>query len=296
MLATVKPPNIAEKTPAANGKHNGFATHQSTIEYDTPDYTSAEYENIDWDSIVTEDDTPVENYTTEQHYPLLTTTLYDSWSHSIHGKKFIVVADVGVFSAPSRPPIVPDVFLSLGLLRPNDRRHKRNRSYFIWEVRKPPEVAIEIISNDEGGELSTKRVRYAEIGVFYYVVFDPLRIMGQNILRIFKLVEGQYVEASERWMPEIELGLTIWEGEFQGNTGEWLRWCDRNGTLIPTGGERAEQEAYRAEQAALRAEQETLRAQTETLRAEQEAAHVRKLVARLHRLGLSEADLEESAP
>ena len=83
------------------------------------DYESPEFENIDWDSIVTEDDTPVENYTTEQHYPLLTTTLYDSWSHSIHGKKFIVVADVGVFSAPSRPPIVPDVFLSLGLLRPN---------------------------------------------------------------------------------------------------------------------------------------------------------------------------------
>jgi hypothetical protein len=42
----------------------------------------------------------------------------------------------------------------------------------------------------------------------------------------------------------------------------WLRWCDREGNLILTGGERAEQERHRAEQEHQRAERfaEKLRA------------------------------------
>jgi len=77
--------------------------------------------------------------------------------------------------------------LSLGVQRPDDFSQRRNRSYFVWEFGKVPEVCIEIVSNQEGDELilskksrqkgktTTKKDIYAQIGVRYYVVFDPLK-------------------------------------------------------------------------------------------------------------------------
>jgi hypothetical protein len=37
---------------------------------------------------------------------------------------------------------------------------------------------------------------------------------------------------------------------FEGVDGRWLRWCDVNGVIVPTGEERAEQERGRAEKLA----------------------------------------------
>jgi hypothetical protein len=50
------------------------------------------------------------------------------------------------------------------------------------------------------------------------------------------------------------LGLTLWEGPFENCAAVWLRWRDREGRVIPTGAERAEQERERAEQERFRAE------------------------------------------
>lgn len=119
-------------------------------------------EEIDWEAIVTEDDTPVDNFTTEKHGGLLTDTLYDSFVHPVHGKRFIVAAGVGIFYAPHEPPIIPDIFLSLGLNKPQDRKLKRNRSYFVWEVGKVPEVVIKIVSNQEGEEEGAKKQKYCD--------------------------------------------------------------------------------------------------------------------------------------
>ncbi|MCB1189094.1 MAG: hypothetical protein H7A23_22830 [Leptospiraceae bacterium] len=39
----------------------------------------------------------------------------------------------------------------------------------------------------------------------------------------------------------------LWEGEFENASGKWLRWCDKNGKLILTGKELAEEERHQAE-------------------------------------------------
>lgn len=264
---------------------------------------------INWDAIITEDCTPVDDYTTEQHRGLLTNTLYDSWVHSVYGKAFIVAADVGIFSSPDEPPIVPDFFLSLGVTKPTDRRPKRNRSYFIWEVGKVPAVVVEIVSNQEGEEEGYKKRRYADLGIRYYAVFDPLHEVNSQTLRLYQLQDdhdaNHYVEMSDHWMPEVELGLMVWHGEHQGVYGEWLRWCDQNGVPIPTGQERVEQEQLRAEQERQRAEQEQLRAnqerqraeqerlraEQERLRAEQERQRAERLAAKLRSLGIEADDV-----
>jgi translation initiation factor IF-2 len=53
-------------------------------------------------------------------------------------------------------------------------------------------------------------------------------------------------------MPKLDLGLGLWQGEFQGIERLWLRWYDAEGNWVPT---EAEQERQRAEQERQRAEQ-----------------------------------------
>ncbi|GET38835.1 hypothetical protein LYNGBM3L_39500 [Microseira wollei NIES-4236] len=85
----------------------------------------------------------------------------------------------------------------------------------------------------------------------YYVVFSRYT----NKVHFFKLEGGRYQQQSFNpeqpriWIPEIELGLGLWQGEYNGITRQWLRWYDASGNWIPTDGERAEQAEARAEQA-----------------------------------------------
>lgn len=213
--------------------------------------------------LVIEDDTPVDNFQSEKQQRLLTEPLYSSW---FPGIPFIAAANVGLFYANKQDPIVPDAFLSLNVQMPIDWSQKRNRSYFFWEFGKAPEVAIEIVSNRVGKELGSKRDHYARLGITYYAVFDPLRQldqeMGGELLRVYGLTVGKYVELATTWFEPVGLGLTLWSGEFETQPGTWLRWCDQVGHVIPTGAERANEEQQRAEQAEARARQlaERLRA------------------------------------
>ncbi len=131
------------------------------------------------ESLVTEDDTPVDNFFSEKQQRLLTEPLFSSWQGPGKEQPFVAMANVGLFYALRRPPVVPDVLLSLGVQLPADIHLKHNRSYFIWEYGgKAPEVVIEIVSNREGGEDTNKLATYAEIGIRYYVIFDPDGMLG----------------------------------------------------------------------------------------------------------------------
>ncbi|ALF54934.1 hypothetical protein ACX27_22280 [Nostoc piscinale CENA21] len=220
--------------------------------------------------IVIEDDTPVDNFRSEKQQRLLTEVLYTSWNHPTGSERFIVAANVGVFYSIGLPPLVPDVFLSLDVTMPDDWREKKNRTYFTWEFGKAPDVVIEIVSNREGNELGSKLQDYARMAVGYYAVFDPLQLLGNEILRTYQLAVRHYVEMDTSWLAEVGLGLTLWEGVFEGKQDIWLRWCDIDGNVLPTGAERAQA----AEQRALIAEE---RAQTAEQRAEQLAAQLRAL-------------------
>jgi Putative restriction endonuclease len=78
-------------------------------------------------------------------------------------------------------------------------------------------------------------------------------------LRYFRLVNGQYqeqvlsVQNPCLWIPEINLGLGLWNGKFRGIDQSWLRWCDTQGNWQLT-----EAEAERQAGAADRQEKEKL--------------------------------------
>lgn len=146
---------------------------------------------------------------------------------------------------------------------------------------------------------------YAKIRVTYYVVYDPFTLLSSRELRVFKLVEGQYVEmVSSYWLPEIGLGLTTWEGVVGDVPDRWLRFIDAEGRMLPTSEEKlqVEQEKFHIEREKVeterqRADAEQRRADTEQQRADeqhQKAEEERKRAdAERRRAELAEAELEE---
>jgi hypothetical protein len=109
----------------------------------------------------------------------------------------------------------------------------------VWCFGKAPEVVIEVVSNREGGELDERLRRYRRMRVSYYVVYDAMHELGARTLHAFELRGDRYVAIERPWFENIGLGLVEWEGEFEGTHGLWLRWCTRDGSVIPTGAERA---------------------------------------------------------
>ncbi len=219
------------------------------------------------EDLVTEDDTPVDNIFSEKQQRLLTESLYASWHPE---PPFIALANVGLFYAIKKPPLVPDVLVSLEVTLPDDIWVKRHRSYFLWEYGKPPEVVIEIVSNQKRHELEHKLKEYAFIGIPYYVILDPQQQLSPQLLHCYQLNHLGYIEMTNAWLPKVGLGLQLWEGRYEDRTETWLRWIDANGNLILTGAEQAQQiqqQADKAEQRAVQAEQ----------RAEQLADYLRTL-------------------
>jgi Uma2 family endonuclease len=258
--------------------------------------TEREMENL-----VTEDDTPVDNILSEKQQRLLTEPLYSAWAGpekcAPEHRGFLALANVGLFYALRQPPLVPDVMLALDIpgLGP-DLSQKGNRSYFVWvQDGKQPAVVVEIVSNQEGDEDGDKLRKYEAIGIPYYVIFDPWRLLSDRMLRIYQFAGASqgYIEQVGGLLDAVGLGLTLWQGEYEGTETLWLRWIDREGRLIPTGAELARREQQRATEAEQRAEQERQRAEDSVRQAEQERQRAteaeqraERLAARLRELGI----------
>ncbi len=219
--------------------------------------------------IETEDDTPVDNLFSEKAMRLLADILVNGWHGPADGRAFVVMTNVGLFAGLRQPPLVPDLLLSLGVTYPEDIGAKEHRSYFIWEYGKPPDVVVEIVSNRKGDELSDKLLDYARIGVSYYVVHDPYHHLGQTTLRVFENTGGHFRELTDFWLDTVGLGVTLWDGEYEGVHNRWLRWCERDDALIPTATEtiRQAEDAIAAEHARASAAEQRAEALAARLRA-----------------------------
>jgi len=202
------------------------------------------------DELVTEDGAPVDNIYIEKQYRLLTEPLYSSWAGPGQGRPFLALTDVGWFHTSGQPPLVPDAMLSLDVAPAGAIRSKEGRSYFQWLIGKAPDVVIEIVSDRRGGEEDFKMQAYARLRALFYVIYDPDNVLRGGVLRAYVLQRGKYELVEPRWFPEVGLGLILWEGMFEGQQQTWLRWCDQEGRVIPTGAERAGKLAERAERLA----------------------------------------------
>ena len=148
----------------------------------------------------------------------------------------------------------PDWFAVVGVPHLYQDRELR-LSYVVWQEKVSPIVALEFLSpstqaedlgqtKPKGAQPTKWRVYEQILAIPHYIVFSRYT----DELRWFRLENGRYQEQvlSEPriWLPELELGLGLWRGEYRGLTRQWLRWYDKTGTWIPT---EAEQEHQRAE-------------------------------------------------
>jgi Uma2 family endonuclease len=182
----------------------------------------------------------------------------------------------------------PDWFAVLGVSRLYEQQDLR-LSYVTWQEGVNPFVVVELLSagtekEDLGQTLRevnqppTKWEVYERIlRIPYYFVFNRYT----DELQAFGLVTSRYqalsIEEEGLWLEEVQLGLRLWQGSYQGIERFWLRWYDGSGAWIPTPAELAQQESQQKQLAQQQIEQERQRAEQERQRAEQLAARLRAL-------------------
>jgi Uma2 family endonuclease len=174
----------------------------------------------------------------------------------------------------------PDWFLVTGAAAQEDFR----LSYVMWQEQVAPFLMMELLSpgteaEDLGqtlqivGKPPTKWQVYEQIlQVPYYGIFDRY----SNHFRLFNLQAGRYqeltIDGQGFWFAELDLGLGLWIGSYQGVERPWLRWYDRTGHWIPT-----------AQESILLADHKTELAQQQ---ADQERERADRLAAKLRKLGI----------
>ena len=188
----------------------------------------------------------------------------------------------------------PDWFGVVGVPKLYDDEDLR-LSYVIWQEGVSPHIVVELLSpSTEKEDLGESRLNASQNGasrngasqndqsekppakwdvyekilrIPYYVIFSRYT----DRMRVFTLQSDRYVEQdlaeSKIWMPEIELGIGLWQGRYKGVNRLWLRFYDANGDWILTD----------TEQADLRAEQAELDKKLAEQRAESLAQRLREL-------------------
>lgn len=196
------------------------------------------------------DDTPVDNEDQNFLPNLLLFLLESIWANR---NDWFFGVDMGVYHTTGVShlvPVVPDGFLSLGVER---RKADKSRfSYVVWEEKNiVPKLVLEVVSKTPGDEYEGKINTYAQLGVLYYIIYNPLywRRDQHQPFEVYKLIDGEYqLQIGEPfWLPEI--GLGIGRGRYTSGTivREVLYWYDETGTRYLTADEVAQAERQQRE-------------------------------------------------
>ncbi len=175
------------------------------------------------------DETPVDNQLQDLLPHLLLSVLATIWAERMD---WYFGVDMGVYYDPDQPAIVPDAFLALGVERIiNDGLRL---SYVLWEEEQLPILTLEVVSRKYRNEYSDKKDFYANLGILYYVIYNPYRRRLPRF-EVYKLVGNHYEKLQGKskqapiWLPEIGLAIGIEHGTYQGISREWVYWYNESG-------------------------------------------------------------------
>jgi Uma2 family endonuclease len=139
------------------------------------------------------DDTPVDNEEQNLLPNLLLILLSTLWSARMDWYFGVDMAVYHTTGISPKVPIVPDGFLSVGVER--KKGGKSRRSYATWEEDWiVPIFVLEMVLHRPGGEYDEKLDIYANLGVLYYLVYNPefWRRDGHQPFELYKLDKGKY--------------------------------------------------------------------------------------------------------
>jgi Uma2 family endonuclease len=147
---------------------------------------------------------------------------------------WLFAIDMGIYSSPELPPIVPDAFLSLGVERCYDEDLRP--SYVLWDEEVVPSFVLEVVSPRYREEYTTKLKIYEQMGVLYYAIYSSKRKRKPRF-EVYKLIDGLY--------QLVATNTTVWMSD-GGVTREWLYWYDKDGKRYATPNERVQEEVDRS--------------------------------------------------
>ncbi|MBD2329002.1 Uma2 family endonuclease [Alkalinema sp. FACHB-956] len=178
------------------------------------------------------DDTPVDNEDQNLLPNLLLFLLTNLWASRMDWFFGVDMAIYHTTGVSPKVPIVPDGFLSLGVER--KKGGKSRRSYATWEENDVvPSFVLQMVSHRPGGEYDEKREIYANLGVLYYLIYNPefWQRDGHQPFEVYKLIDGAYhLQMGEPyWMPEVGLGIGRSRQMIGGIEQEILTWYDIQG-------------------------------------------------------------------
>ena len=186
----------------------------------------------------------------------------------------------------------PDWFLAVDVPRLYDG-HDLRRSYVVWQEGRSPDVVVEFLSPgteqedlgrfynandqvtspDENGSRQPTALATPPPPRKFEVYEQCLRIPHYLVysrttqqLRYFQLRGRQYEEQPlstdhpRAWLADLQIGLGVWDGTFEGIPGRWLRWYDREGQWLLTDTEQERQAKEQAQQAKEQAQAQLLQA------------------------------------
>ncbi len=201
-------------------------------------------EPLDWlptaEDLPCSDETPVDSELQERIPSLLHFILAELFADR---SDWFFGMDMGIYYNPDLPPVVPDGFLSIGVDSIKEDNENLRSSYVLWEEKGiVPQLVIEVVSKTYRGEYNAKKDLYEQLGVLYYVIYNPFRKRKPS-LEVYRLVNDNYlpVIGNPVWMPEIGLGIGKERHTHHGRDREWLFWYDEDGKRYPTPQEVARQ-------------------------------------------------------
>ena len=237
------------------------------------------------------DPEPVED--AMQQIPTITRILPMIESHFSNRPDVLVTGEAYLCWDPTNKnaKLSPDCMVALGI-NPEDVELKNG--YLIWEIGKPPDVVIEVASEHTArADLTSKRERYASLGIAEYWRLDP---SGGD--RYGEPLVGEYLEDGEYrriGLHEDDYGLVWAYSEVMGIN---LRWDGRHfATQDPVTGYTmlglVEANETAREERAAREAAEAREAQEREARQAAEAQAAQEREARLQERAAADAQIRE---
>ncbi|MDJ1170852.1 Uma2 family endonuclease [Roseofilum sp. BLCC_M154] len=246
-----------------------------------------------------EDGSVVKNFQEHPQSIILTDSIGSVMKRLHPDGQYVIGHDSGIYWRLTDPPQrgceAPDWFYIRNVPPLLDGQYRR--SYVLWQEYIKPFVVLEFASGDGTEERdqtslavanSTEKSKPGKYWVYeqvmripYYGIFS----MSAGTLEVYNLQDITYrkLTPNDRGhypIPPLEVELGLWEGNYQNQHQQWLRWWDNQGNLLLTGEERAAV-----------AELERDRA---TERAEQAERSQREAIARLANMGLNSEQIAEA--
>ncbi|MEC4811716.1 MAG: Uma2 family endonuclease [Scytonema sp. PMC 1069.18] len=222
----------------------------------------------------------VKNFQEHPQSILLTDSIVPRLQQLHTDGQYCIGQDCGIYWRITDPPEqgaeAPDWFYVPNV--PPTLNGEMRRSYVFWKELVSPLIVLEFVSGN--GEEERDKTPYE--GKFW-IYENIIRASYYGIYEVKKASVEVYhldVQGYKKMSPNrrghypialIDVELGIWQGKFLLDKElPWLRWWDKQGSLLLTGDERAEVEHQRAEAERQRAEAEHQRAEAEHQRAEAE--------------------------